>query len=55
MPCNKADAGRSACLKGKKMAIKMKVEKTITPQLSFLKKHVYPLKQNKKMNIAIFL
>jgi len=26
VPCNKADAVRSACLKGKKMAIKMKVK-----------------------------
>ena len=43
VPCNEADTVRSACLNGKKMAIKMKVktDKNIPVVFSYIK-HVYP-------------
>ncbi len=43
VPCNEADAVRSACLNGKKMAIKMKVKtENSFSVIIFSKKHVYP-------------
>jgi hypothetical protein len=49
VPCNEADAVRSACLNGKKMAIIMKLNtnKNLSVVI-FYKKHVCPRKQNKK-------
>jgi len=54
VPCNKADAVRSACLKGKKMAIKMKVKKSITFHMSFLLKTYTSCKAKQKKTHRYF-
>jgi len=46
VPCNEADAVRSACLKGKKMAIKMKVRtnKNISVVIFVKSMHILEIK-----------
>jgi hypothetical protein len=49
VPCNEADAVRSACLYGKKMAIKMKVKtnKNISAVIFLKSRHILEIKTNK--------
>jgi len=49
VPCNEADAVRSACLKGKKMAIKMKVRtnKNISVVIFVKSMHILEIKIKK--------
>ena len=56
LPCNEADAVRSACLYGKKRTIKMKVKtnKNISIVIFFKSMYILEIK-TKKMLISIFL
>jgi len=49
VPCNEADAVRSACLYGKKMAIKMKVKinKNFSVVIFLKRMHILEIKTNK--------
>jgi hypothetical protein len=53
--CNEADAVRSACLKGKKMAIKMKVKTNKNISVVIFVKSIHILEIKTKKLIAIFL
>jgi hypothetical protein len=48
VPCNKADAVRSACFNGKKMAIKMKVNTDTDFSGVFFLETMYILENNEK-------
>jgi len=48
MPCNEADAVRSACLKGKRMAIKMKVKTNKNISVVIFFKSMYILESKTK-------
>jgi hypothetical protein len=54
MPCNKADAVRSARLNGKKMAIKIKVKTNKAFQFLFLSRTCISLKSKQKNDYRHF-
>jgi len=49
VPCNEADAVRSACLNGKKMAVKMKVKTNKNFSIAILYKTCMSLKTKQKI------
>jgi len=54
VPCNEADAVRSACLKGKKTAIKMKVKTGKDISVVFLVENMYILESKTKKGTSPF-
>ena len=54
VPCNEADAVRSACLKGKKMAIRMKLNTNKNSSVVIFMKSMYVLESKTKTDHRYF-
>jgi len=54
VPCNEADAVRSACLKGKKMAIKIRNKNEKIDKIIILKRILYLTKNRLIIKISPF-